>query len=136
MRISDWSSDVCSSDLLHPAVNRENKRLRAHLVIRQPAIESPLNTHCPVSVPIDETQHMRPQRPLRIKALFLPGELYRNFAKRVDLSHLFRRSEEHTSELQSLMRTSYAVLLLKKKNTKTDNKALNSNNTIKTFITK
>src|SRR3546814_11035003 len=35
---------------------------------------------------------MRPQRPLRIKALFLPGELYRNFAKRVDLSHLFRKS--------------------------------------------
>src|SRR3546814_7299514 len=72
MRISDWSSDVCSSDL-------------------QPAIESPLNTHCPVSVPIDETQHMRPQRPLRIKALFLPGELYRNFAQRVDLSNLFRK---------------------------------------------
>src|SRR3546814_3608655 len=126
MRISDWSSDVCSSDLLHPAVNRENKRLRAHLVIRQPAIESPLNTHCPVSVPIDETQHMRPQRPLRIKALFLPGELYRNFAKRVDLSHLFRkgaatqigkariigRSEAHQSELQSLMANSYAVFCL------------------------
>src|SRR3546814_4817938 len=30
----------------------------------------------------------------------------------------FRRSEEHTSELQSLMRTSYAVFCLKKKNTK------------------
>src|SRR3546814_4978314 len=32
----------------------------------------------------------------------------------------FRRSEEHTSELQSLMRISYAVFCLKKKNTKTD----------------
>src|SRR3546814_2161222 len=31
------------------------------------------------------------------------------------------RSEEHTSELQSLMRTSYAVFCLKKKTTKTDN---------------
>src|SRR3546814_5383256 len=70
--------------LFRSAVNRENKRLRAHLVIRQPAIESPLNTHCPVSVPIDETQHMR-------------------------------RSEEHTSELQLLMRISYAVFCLKKK---------------------
>src|SRR3546814_16978280 len=80
--------------LFRSAVNRENKRLRAHLVIRQPAIESPLNTHCPVSVPIDETQHMRPPRPLRIKALFLPGELYRNFATRVDLSQLFRKGTE------------------------------------------
>src|SRR3546814_2498126 len=32
-----------------------------------------------------------------------------------------KRSEEHTSELQSLMRTSYAVFCLKKKNTYTDN---------------
>src|SRR3546814_7978800 len=32
-----------------------------------------------------------------------------------------RRSEEHTSELQSLMRISYAVFCLKKKNTKTKN---------------
>src|SRR3546814_17473053 len=100
MRISDWSSDVCSSDLpvrdhaciklafqctLHPAVNRENKRLRAHLVIRQPAIESPLTTHCPVPVPTDETPHMRPQRPLRKRAPFLPGALYRNFATHVAL---------------------------------------------------
>src|SRR3546814_10557676 len=34
-----------------------------------------------------------------------------------------RRSEEHTSELQSLMRISYAVFCLKKKNTLDDNKA-------------
>src|SRR3546814_2370773 len=37
------------------------------------------------------------------------------------LSLLFRRSEEHTSELQSLMRTSYAVFCLKKKNSRTHN---------------
>src|SRR3546814_5765054 len=35
---------------------------------------------------------------------------------------LRRRSEEHTSELQSLMRISYAVFCLKKKNKKTNNK--------------
>src|SRR3546814_1134264 len=34
--------------------------------------------------------------------------------------HLVVRSEEHTSELQSLMRISYAVFCLKKKKTKTD----------------
>src|SRR3546814_7899276 len=35
--------------------------------------------------------------------------------------YLFSRSEEHTSELQSLMRISYAVFCLKKKNTSTNN---------------
>src|SRR3546814_5643133 len=44
------------------------------------------------------------------------------------------RSEEHTSELQSLMRISYAVFCLKKKNKKKKNKSLNSvdtsNNTL------
>src|SRR3546814_5817546 len=35
-----------------------------------------------------------------------------------ELTHVHRRSEEHTSELQSLMRISYAVFCLKKKNTK------------------
>src|SRR3546814_15175765 len=35
---------------------------------------------------------------------------------RLDLAELVRRSEEHTSELQSLMRISYAVFCLKKKN--------------------
>src|SRR3546814_5609097 len=44
--------------------------------------------------------------------------------------HLFRGSEEHTSELQSLMRISYAVFCLKKKkNTK------KHNNTLKIYIT-
>src|SRR3546814_5269259 len=38
-----------------------------------------------------------------------------------------RRSEEHTSELQSLMRISYAVFCLKKKNKKTDNKQTQHN---------
>src|SRR3546814_10498842 len=39
---------------------------------------------------------------------------------------LYDRSEEHTSELQSLMRISYAVFCLKKKKTKTTNKHVNS----------
>src|SRR3546814_1061396 len=39
------------------------------------------------------------------------------------------RSEEHTSELQSLMRISYAVFCLKKKNTTTKNNQLNHNTT-------
>src|SRR3546814_9590423 len=39
-------------------------------------------------------------------------------SQRIDHSHRRMRSEEHTSELQSLMRISYAVFCLKKKNTK------------------
>src|SRR3546814_20824407 len=41
-----------------------------------------------------------------------------NSTQPVELSHLHRRSEEHTSELQSLMRISYAVFCLKKKKKK------------------
>src|SRR3546814_2757037 len=41
-------------------------------------------------------------------------------SSRSDRSHPDRRSEEHTSELQSLMRISYAVFCLKKQNTKTN----------------
>src|SRR3546814_2154162 len=45
------------------------------------------------------------------------------------------RSEEHTSELQSLMRISYAVLCLKKKNTRRKNRhTYNHNNNIDTSI--
>src|SRR3546814_7027633 len=40
--------------------------------------------------------------------------------KKLDTAHI--RSEEHTSELQSLMRISYAVFCLKKKNTETNTK--------------
>src|SRR3546814_3592500 len=43
-------------------------------------------------------------------------EAYENRATNVELQRLFPRSEEHTSELQSLMRISYAVFCLKKKN--------------------
>src|SRR3546814_10864556 len=47
---------------------------------------------------------------LRIERRERPGQRIENCCLRI-----FRRSEEHTSELQSLMRTSYAVFCLKKK---------------------
>src|SRR3546814_9303689 len=56
------------------------------------------------------------------------GTLSRNFSRwpsrlnlQTRLVRSWRRSEEHTSELQSLMRISYAVFCLKKKNTKNNN---------------
>src|SRR3546814_1927037 len=46
---------------------------------------------------------------------------------RVRQAYLGMRSEEHTSELQSLMRISYAVFCLKKKNKQENNKQNNNN---------
>src|SRR3546814_3351529 len=85
MRISDWSSDVCSSDLIgHAAfVPRADRRRRFELV---PALDDVLRRRFAE----DETFEQR----IRREAI---------------------RSEEHTSELQSLMRISYAVFCLKKK---------------------
>src|SRR3546814_3218660 len=51
----------------------------------------------------------------RPKLLEMIGQL-----REGDVVVVWKRSEEHTSELQSLMRISYAVFCLKKKNTKTD----------------
>src|SRR3546814_10020185 len=84
MRISDWSSDVCSSDLL--AVNRI-------------AVDVGARSRAFIAVVIADDLHR-------------PG-----WKRRFEVIHdeLARRSEEHTSELQSLMRISYAVFCLKKK---------------------
>src|SRR3546814_3847285 len=84
MRISDWSSDVCSSDLLSLAFG-DMYRVRGEST---KAIE----------------QYTR--------ALEDPA-----FAADANIGIANVRSEEHTSELQSLMRISYAVFCLKKKNT-------------------
>src|SRR3546814_1610984 len=50
-------------------------------------------------------------------------DIYAPLAERVGMYEYMRRSEEHTSELQSLMRISYAVFCLKKKKTNTKHKA-------------
>src|SRR3546814_5318206 len=95
MRISDWSSDVCSSDLLA-------------------ARHRPAPTH-----PGRTQQGRGPQR-TRPRALLQPARrAARPAVRKSDLSRI--RSEEHTSELQSLMRISYAVFCLKKKNQQAKN---------------
>src|SRR3546814_2899055 len=91
MRISDWSSDVCSSDLIHA----EHARLKAAGVdFISPPQHLALGgvTSCYFYDPdgnIVELQEIHAGSPVR-------------------------RSEEHTSELQSLMRISYAVFCLKR----------------------
>src|SRR3546814_3692231 len=99
MRISDWSSDVCSSDL------SENRRLRNELLIAR-ARERRL------AVLADENQHLR-----ELLGGTRSMQLGVRLATIVDVDLDPSRSEEHTSELQSLMRISYAVFCLKKKKT-------------------
>src|SRR3546814_8203424 len=129
MRISDWSSDVCSSDL-------------------------PIRARCPLTVtrpsPISRSASRREQKPVSLMCLLsririgawregaqsgrsvpprhAPNRSRSSFPalSQSDLTYMVcdanlfannteQRSEEHTSELQSLMRTSYAVFCLKKK---------------------
>src|SRR3546814_2223797 len=97
MRISDWSSDVCSSDLLaYP-----------HERLALPPIElsSILLSRLAVSMHKDGYGAELPRTccDRSIARRGLPG-----------LECI--RSEEHTSELQSLMRISYAVFCLKQRN--------------------
>src|SRR3546814_8261019 len=93
MRISDWSSDVCSSDL--------SSCRRRHLEALYPCL----------SVLIRGQWASHPRRANgRVRWRSAPGR-----AARRPLRCLRGRSEEHTSELQSLMRISYAVFCLKKK---------------------
>src|SRR3546814_9723053 len=101
MRISDWSSDVCSSDLavFHSPTPERERRLMSYEAFR-----------------------------LMVQGWassgYLPEALAYGFVVNALLAGLLigpvlgglGRSEEHTSELQSLMRISYAVFCLKKKN--------------------
>src|SRR3546814_5488480 len=91
MRISDWSSDVCSSDLSRGSSGRCRCRTRSRKRFSQ-------------SMPANRRPRQRPERRTFIGA---DTAMVRPLG--------FLRSEEHTSELQSLMRISYAVFCLKKK---------------------
>src|SRR3546814_5825137 len=121
MRISDLSSDVCASDLLQPQELRRIRE-RAPRLAAQTAAPHPRRTR--PGAALDDAA--RPQIgggegrlfPARnVRALVGAGVRGGN-AERVrtairppaDCRHIGAdRSEEHTSELQSLMRISYAV---------------------------
>src|SRR3546814_8576785 len=113
MRISDWSSDVCSSDLLRSQRNlvgagraKEFDMLAGHAPGLQGGTRASDQRIDDLDIPA-----RRDNRDERI------GELAcRRFVGRRVTGLRISRSEEHTSELQSLMRISYAVFCLKKKN--------------------
>src|SRR3546814_5324942 len=115
MRISDWSSDVCSSDLLRAIIgNMESRRpvglelLATGPTYRTISVDATLDVAPTASLTGVQTaigealdtalSPLHWQFGLDFRPVMLLGAI---------------RSEEHTSELQSLMRISYAVFCLK-----------------------
>src|SRR3546814_6729207 len=131
MRISDWSSDVCSSDLKVRSFSPDQELildahedywggrppLKSVRLVVVPEIASRVNGL--FSGQFDFICDMPPDQIPGIEknAKFeVQGGLIANHRLTVfDKHHPQLRSEEHTSELQSLMRISYAVFCLKKK---------------------
>src|SRR3546814_10455870 len=147
MRISDWSSDVCSSDLAVPfalqqGVGRHRgahldrldsaRRQRLALLQAEEAADA-LHGSILVLLGVLRQQLMGDQRAVGLARhdvsegaaavdpelpaglpLVVVHDSVRHFRKRARFP--CGRSEEHTSELQSLMRISYAVFCLNKKN--------------------
>src|SRR3546814_10232192 len=122
MRISDWSSDVCSSDL--KTVDNFNDAATLGTFVLSPALRPAFTAvfGAPYAFQNLKTiEHLfQPQAIITYK----PDDNITLFAKAVrgakaggvDYQFGAGRSEEHTSELQSLMRISYAVFCLKTKN--------------------
>src|SRR3546814_2016090 len=117
MRISDWSSDVCSSDLLpvdEGALGAERRTARiAEYAVEVAAFGRQLR------IGIEDVVGAQRERPAI--TVVINGRVEDPFG-RVDVVVEIAgrtRSEEHTSELQSLMRISYAVFCLKKKKIRT-----------------
>src|SRR3546814_5141152 len=112
MRIRDWSSDVCSSDLGDLYRELRDRDLRQLSSLTLAMAESIANTVGPLLVAEQRTLAKR----WRIWAGISPDNHAALLNHSVDaVVTTTDRSEEHTSELQSLMRLSYAVFCLKKK---------------------
>src|SRR3546814_8508150 len=112
MRISDWSSDVCSSDLGQLDIGAEKRENCTEIVVRAegPRIVLDNELRAALTGECDESA-LTP----RAAAAWMVRKLVVDAGGQIMLSD---RSEEHTSELQSLMRSSYAVFCLKKKTRK------------------
>src|SRR3546814_5747188 len=110
MRISDWSSDVCSSDLSGGHVRFENVVFAydpARPILKGVDLDVALGRKLAV------VGHSGAGKSTLSRLLY---RFYDVTSGRITIDGQDIRSEEHTSELQSLMRISYAVFCLKKKN--------------------
>src|SRR3546814_3447201 len=111
MRISDWSSDVCSSDL-------RDALLIEHMLNFNPALE-------PLALGLQPREQAQRRNAwsgphacdLRVDIVCKTIKINGIAAQLQELCRRLR-SEEHTSELQSLMRISYAVFCLKQQKNK------------------
>src|SRR3546814_3839287 len=112
MRISDWSSDVCSSDLCYVHDGMSLMLRFCEDLVKHTAIVEIFDLRC---FPAAEILAYGDKVQLRENARIFSGHLGVPGAIEIP-----GRSEEHTSELQSLMRISYAVFCLKKKKTHTN----------------
>src|SRR3546814_2836917 len=130
MRISDWSSDVCSSDLSSMMERAFASRVSGMAV-------GTSNVGAPMSGMTSGNQSsiafsaggatVQADPTTNTLIISAADPLYRSLREVIDLLDQRRaqvlieslRSEEHTSELQSLMRISYAVFCLKKQKTST-----------------
>src|SRR3546814_10055790 len=133
MRISDWSSDVCSSDLkideilkLEPdfvvGFSDIQADIAAELVRR--GVEVWISNHRSVAGIVDYVRRLGALVGVAEAANAYADELQRGLddiaaeaARLPRRPRVYFRSEEHTTELQSLMRMSYAVFCLKKQRT-------------------
>src|SRR3546814_6157372 len=125
MRISDWSSDVCSSDL-PPALERSSRseKLAAEAAPTRAEFFHPSSDRTGQVVDLDQhrqdhraddaREHQRDQRNQRGEHAVqrLPGFLFEGVGGLEQ-----RRSEEHQSELQSLLRLSYHAFCFHRKKT-------------------
>src|SRR3546814_10210426 len=137
MRISDWSSDVCSSDLGRIAVERTGRGEHEEVGPEAfpfdaaqagdaafEALAGDVERDVVAQLPAQRLREVLLDRQLRPRRRGLAPELAGNdlvvVAQRIGER---QRSEEHTSELQSLMRISYAVFCLKTKQKPQDPKS-------------
>src|SRR3546814_5247972 len=104
MRISDWSSDVCSSDL---RIDRHTWQL-----FKGVGLSTLLSVGTELGWGESESDLVRAIREPAQQSGSRAGDQL--VTRNLDIQPTLR-SEEHTSELQSLMRISYAVFCLKKK---------------------
>src|SRR3546814_10827213 len=118
MRISDWSSDVCSSDLRLAAVSRSGRRAGGWTGKRDFLSRLPAGARLardPIACNVRLKCHAV-RRGVSPPSARLPRCETRRIPCSPRVPREARRSAEHTSELKSLMRISYAVFCLKKKN--------------------
>src|SRR3546814_6603127 len=120
MRISDWSSDVCSSDLAGAVIEFLQAFLAPAQVVTFFARGIKQVT---AGVRIARGQRLAVVQRLRGNLAGMidahqAGDVAALVGSQFGIARCAGRSEEHTSELQSIMRTSYSVFCLKKKNNK------------------